>query len=209
LELHHRCDAIRADELLDHTIRSPGKNLNLLSTASKRHNRKGEGELVPCLSKDCAGKIVDFLPFCKGCYLQCMAGKTPVVELRDGLGKVTYNPKTMRIEFPSTVPASRIPQPRKGPAGAPGKSLVAHVALRFARSSVMDDTDSVLFYVDSGAGQCLCSCISAFVQMTPCRIEITGVSGLLEIFGCGTALFMITDSYDNQVILRVNNCLFS
>jgi hypothetical protein len=138
-----------------------------------------------------------------------MAGKTPVVELRDGLGKATYNPKTMRIEFPSTVPASRIPQVRKGPAAKPGKSLVAHLAVNYAHHSLMNDNASVLFYVDSGVGQCLCSCISAFVQMTPCRIEITGVSGLLEVFGCGTALFIVTDSYDNQVILRVNNCLFS
>jgi hypothetical protein len=121
LELHHRCDAIRADKLLDTTIRSPGKSVSLLSTEAKRHNRKGDGELVPCLSKDCEGKIVAFLPFCKGCYLQCMAGKTPVVELRDGLGKATYNPKTMRIEFPSTVPASRIPQVRKGPAANRGR----------------------------------------------------------------------------------------
>jgi hypothetical protein len=55
----------------------------------------------------------------------------------------------------------------------------------------MDDNASVLFYVDSGAGQCLCSCIYTFVQMTPCHIEITGVSGLLEVFGCGTALFFL------------------
>ncbi len=61
LELHHRCDAIRADELLDSTIRSPGKTLGLLSNELKRHNRKGDAELVSCLSKDCEGKIVAFL----------------------------------------------------------------------------------------------------------------------------------------------------
>ena len=99
----------------------------LLTTEMKRKNRKGEGELVPCLSKECEGKIVDFLPFCKACYLQCMAGKTPVVELKDGLGKATYNPKTLRIDFPPSVPTFRIPQTRKAKAGAPGKSLVAHL----------------------------------------------------------------------------------
>jgi hypothetical protein len=45
--------------------------------------------------------------------------------------------------------------------------------------------------------------------MTPCHIEITGVSGMLEVFGCGTALFIASDSNGDPVILRVHNCLFS
>ena len=164
LELHHRCDAIRADEILDTALRTPGKNLNLLSTEDKRKNRKGDAELVPCLSKECVGMIVAFLPFCKACYLQCMAGKTPTIELKNGFGKATYNSKTMRIDFPSTVPASRLPQVKKDKANAGEKSLVAHVASYLSySSSTSDHQASVLFYVDSGAGQCLCSCSAAFV----------------------------------------------
>ena len=45
--------------------------------------------------------------------------------------------------------------------------------------------------------------------MSPCEIEITGVAGSLQIYGIGTALFVATDDQDHEVILRVNNCLFS
>jgi hypothetical protein len=180
LELHHRCDAIRADEILDTTLRSPGKSLGLLSTEKKRHNRKEDSALVPCLSKECLGKIVSFLPFCKACYLQCMAGKTPVVELKDGPGNAKYNPKTMRIEFPASVPSSRLPQDKKEKSE---KGLVAHLGVYLARPLSSIDSSSVLFYVDSGAGQCHFSCSSVFAHMTPCRVEIVVVSGLLEVFG--------------------------
>ena len=66
----------------------------------------------------------------------------------------------------------------------------------------------LLFYVDSGAGQCLCSSDSSFVDMTPCMIEITGIAGALQIYGCGTALFLATDASGRSFILRVHNCLF-
>ena len=66
--------------------------------------------------------LMKYGSFCKACYLQCMAGKTPVIELKNGLGKVTYNSKTMRIDFPSTVLASRLPQVKKEKANAGGKS---------------------------------------------------------------------------------------
>jgi hypothetical protein len=63
-------------------------------------------------------------------------------------------------------------------------------------------------YVDSGAGQSLCSAGTAFAQMLPCQVEITGIAGALQIYGCGTALFLSDDGLGNLAILRVNNCLY-
>jgi hypothetical protein len=40
-------------------------------------------------------------------------------------------------------------------------------------------TEFISFSFGSGAGISLCSIGPAFCQMTPCRVEITGVSGLL------------------------------
>jgi hypothetical protein len=71
------------------------------------------------------------------------------------------------------------------------------------------DFDSTLFYVDSGAGQYLCSCDSAFIQMSPCEIEISGVAGSLQIYGIGTALFVALDDSEHEVVIRIHNCLFS
>ncbi len=69
--------------------------------------------------------------------------------------------------------------------------------------------DPTLFYVDSGAGQCMCSSDEAFINMSPCEIEISGVAGSLQIYGIGTALFVVQDGDGNEVIMRVHNCLFS
>jgi hypothetical protein len=112
-ELHFRCEAIRADNLLDTQFR-PTKTTALLSTEIKHLDK----EKVPCLVKDCAGMIVSFLPLCEGCFLQCKSGKIAVLELRDGLGSARYNTKTEKIEFPSgrssQVAAARQPQTQGG-----------------------------------------------------------------------------------------------
>ncbi len=39
-----------------------------------------------------------------------MAGKLPSIELRDNLGKASYNPTSKRIDYPPSVPASRLPK---------------------------------------------------------------------------------------------------
>ena len=67
---------------------------------------------------------------------------------------------------------------------------------------------SVTFYIDSGAGQCLCSCASAFITMEACHLQVVGVAGRLTIHGQGTAVFLAT-SGDDEVVLRIHNCLFS
>jgi len=63
-------------------------------------------------------------------------------------------------------------------------------------------------YVDSGAGQSMCSCSSAFVDMVPCEIEITGVGGSLQVYGCGTALFLADDESGQPFLLQIHNCLY-
>jgi hypothetical protein len=158
-----------------------------------------------------------------------MAGKTVSIVLRDHLGTATYNSGTKKIDFPASIPNSRFPKQ-----GIKKKALLANwkglpsceerseggssVKVLFAgpvcssvntASRAVSPLDETLFYIDSGAGQCMCSCDSAFLNMSPCEIEITGVAGSLQIFGIGTALFVATDDRDREVILRIHNCLFS
>jgi hypothetical protein len=54
----------------------------------------------------------------------------------------------------------------------------------------------------------MCSCSSTFADMFPCEIEITGVAGSLQVYGCGTAFFLVDDDSGQPLILRVNNCLY-
>ncbi len=53
----------------------------------------------------------------------------------------------------------------------------------------------------------MCSSSSAFIQMSPCALEITGISGSLQIYGVGTALFLGEDSIGNPVVVRIHNSL--
>ena len=46
-------------------------------------------------------------------------------------------------------------------------------------------------YVDSGAGQSLCSCSSAFADMTPCKVEIAGIFGSLQIYAVEPPFFSL------------------
>jgi hypothetical protein len=281
-ELHFRCEAIRADEYLDSR---PGKVL--ISTERKKKGQEGQPtDKLLCLKKGCVVMIPSYLPLCKVCYLECMAGKTVSIALRDNLGTVTFNSGTQKIDFPSGIPSSRFPKQRikkkallaswKGlsscedrpsssgetpsvkvlcfthrfdspilstnenpdPVGdfsssnadlfsfSEAKQLFnANVAPSGGFSSAnheqfpilstrltclaVSNFDSALFYVDSGAGQCLCSCDEAFMNMSPCEIEIFGVSGSLQIYGIGTALFVVKDHRGDEIILRVHNCLYS
>ena len=127
-ELHHRCEAIRADEFLDSR---PGKAL--VSTEQKKKGALGVPvEKLPCLTKDCPEMIQNYLPLCKLCYLQCMAGKTPSLILRDNLGIAVYNATKKKLDFPTTVPTSRFPKKglKKG-----RKVLMAGVSLSDDASS--------------------------------------------------------------------------
>ena len=219
-QLHHRCDAIRADEYLDSAFHGERRALAsagpqvLVSTEITKHHKEAATRL-PCLAKDCAGMIVSFLPLCKGCYLQITSGKMPSIILRDGLGTATYDTKVQRIAFPPSVPASRVPAP--GKRREKKKGLVAFVhsppcpaegAPVRCLMSGPGDWNRVRFFMDSGAGQCLCCSSSSFSDMSPCYVVVTGVSGSLQVHGCGTAHFIARDVDDAEVILRVHNCLF-
>jgi len=121
-ELHHRVEAMRADDYLDSR---PGRAL--LSTEGKKNGLTGATVVkLPCLAKDCSELIQPYLPLCKLCYLQCMAGKIPSLALRDNLGHAVFNATTKMLDFPSGVPPARFPKKgmKKGK-----KILVAGVPL--------------------------------------------------------------------------------
>jgi hypothetical protein len=105
-ELHHRVESMRADDYLD------GRSGRaLISTEGKK---KGQAAVdlvkVSCLAKDCVELVQPYLPLCKLCYLQCMAGKIPTLPLRDNLGNAVFNSRTKMLDFPPTVPQSRFPK---------------------------------------------------------------------------------------------------
>jgi hypothetical protein len=78
-----------------------------------------------------------------------------------------------------------------------------------SRVSCEQSTWNVVFHVDSGAGQSLCSCADAFISLRACAIEVMRVSGSLPIFGVGTALFAYTHATGAVSILLLHNCLLS
>ena len=94
---------------------------------------------------------------------------------------------------------------QEGPDKTPSVSSVSPNPIRLLVSTFRDP---LLFYLDSGAGQCLCSHDSSFIDMTPCMVEITGIAGALQIYGCGTAVFLAKDVSGRSFALRVHNCLF-
>ena len=65
----------------------------------------------------------------------------------------------------------------------------------------------VKFFVDSGAGQCMCSCMEAFSNLRSCAILVVGVSGSLPVHGIGTANFIVKDDYGIERIWSLHNCL--
>jgi hypothetical protein len=68
---------------------------------------------------------------------------------------------------------------------------------------------NIVFHVDSGAGQSLCSCSDAFLNLRACAIQVVGISGSSPIFGVGTALFVITSGQGKEAVLLIHNCLLS
>ena len=60
---------------------------------------------------------------------------------------------------------------------------------------------NIVFHVDSGAGQSLCSCSDAFLNLRACAIQVLGISGSLPIFGVGTALFVVSNGHGKDAVL--------
>jgi hypothetical protein len=89
----------------------------------------------------------------------------------------------------------------------PGPAVESRVAGPHLFVCTTDKTKN-LFYIDSGAGQCLSSCSTAFMTLKPCNLEVVGVAGSLSIFGRGTAVFALS-LHDTEILIRVHNCLYS
>jgi len=215
-DLHARCEALRADEMLATPVYDTNPKV-LVSTQGKRQNKVDKTttpvEMAPCLQKDCHELVKSFLPMCPLHYHQCISGKTPTVELKDGLGSAKFNTSTQVIDYPSAVPKHRFPVPKSGRGGAARKALVSFaLPILACQHSVggdfPDSTGFTTFYVDSGAGQCLCSCSSAFHSMEACHLQVVGVAGRLSIHGLGTAVFLVSVD-GNETLLRIHNCLHS
>jgi hypothetical protein len=118
-DLHNRCEAIRADELLDTPVKGQqkGHQKALTSTQAKRRNKTqdttaSEVEMAPCLQKECTDLVKIYLPLCSLHYHQCVSGKSSTVELKDGLGTAIFNASTQLIDYPAAVPKNRFPVPR-------------------------------------------------------------------------------------------------
>ena len=192
----------------------------MVSTESKRQNKTTtEVEMKPCLQKDCDDLVKMYLPLCPLHYHQCISGKSPEVELKDGLGTAKFNTKTQLIDYPSTVPKDRFPLPRTQRPNTTRKALVFQgerlsidpvvpILVSVNSDEEMSESTLVTFYIDSGAGQCLCSCSSAFITMEACHLQVVGVAGRLTIHGQGTAVF-IASVNGQEVLLRIHNCLHS
>jgi hypothetical protein len=174
--------------------------------------------MAPCLQLGCDEMVKSYLPLCPLHYHQCISGTFLEVELKDGLGKAKYNTKTQLMDYPSTVPKNRFPLPRterlkkvKALAfqiGAENTDSTLPILIGLPDSGTEPGPSFTTFYVDSGAGQCLCSCSSAFITMRTCHIQVVGVTGRLTIHGQGTAVF-IASVNGQDVLLRIHNYLHS
>jgi hypothetical protein len=85
----------------------------LVSTAAKRLNKDDTNDLKAgrrkhtCLAKGCATKTAFCL--CGLHYHSIVSGKSPTLELADGLGVASYNVTTKLIDYPITIPKDRMP----------------------------------------------------------------------------------------------------
>jgi hypothetical protein len=112
-DLHHRCEAIQADELLYTQVKDTGRKL-LVSTQSKRLNKTTpEVDQKQCLELNCTEMIKSYLPLCPLHYHQGVSGKTPSIPWKDGLGSATYDAASHAMVYPSSVPKERLPIPVK------------------------------------------------------------------------------------------------
>ena len=64
-----------------------------------------------CLAKDCNAQST--FPLCGIHYHSLVSGKSSVVELKNDWGDATFNGETNTLVYPSKVPASLLPTPKK------------------------------------------------------------------------------------------------
>jgi hypothetical protein len=107
------------DDTVDKAIKA------LISTMSKRTNKdtsseadkkgtkagKPKYEKRDCLAVGCDNQTT--FPLCGNHYHSIVSGKTPALDLRNDYGSATFNQTTNSVEYPSKVPASLLPKPKK------------------------------------------------------------------------------------------------
>jgi hypothetical protein len=118
-DLRARCEAMRADEILNTTVRTgrvksfaaktgsstlmieeePDQSLALITTVNKRQNTRVDLKQVECLEKSCTTLTPPHLRLCRLHYHECIAGKHPSMRLKTG-DSATYDAKTNKIVFP-------------------------------------------------------------------------------------------------------------
>ena len=119
---------------------------------------------------------------------------TPALPLHDDVGPIRMT-KDDQVSMPEGDRETRV---------------LSRTVLKGLRTSPsISSVAKSVFYIDSGAGQCLSSCSSAFLTLEPCTLEVVGVAGSLPIFGRGTAIFVLTLQGGNEVLVRIHNCLYS
>ncbi len=136
-DLHHRCEAIEADELLYTQVKDSGRKV-LITTQGKRQNKDiPEAAKKPCLEKGCSEMVKPYLPLCPLHYHQCVSGKTPSLELKNGLGSASYDSSKHAMVYPSTVPKDRLPIPKGELKPIKRKGLVGY----FRSTNALTKTD--------------------------------------------------------------------
>jgi hypothetical protein len=121
-DLRARCEAMRADEVLNTTVRTgkvrsfaaktgsssllsdedssdPDLSLALITTVNKRQNVRADLKQVECLEKSCTTLTPPHLRLCRLHYHECISGKHPSMRLKTG-DSATYDAKTNKIVFP-------------------------------------------------------------------------------------------------------------
>ncbi len=201
----------------------------MITSAAKRQN----GGLTPvpkkdpttCLVQGCDTVVPPHVRLCRLHYHECVAGKQANLPLRTG-GTAHFDLQTNRIVYPVSTPGPGKTKstPTKKVSIKVGVVLGSQLALTdlvvqppvvsespstIACLSSTPSSLSVVFYVDSGAGQSLCCCEDAFISIRSCAIEVVGVSGSLPIHGVGTAAFAATDDTGQFVTILIHNCLLS
>jgi hypothetical protein len=150
-DLRSRCEAMRADDLLNTNVRTGkvrgfaaktgssclitdesssdnAQSLALITTVNKRQNgKKSETKQVECLTKDCTTLTPPHLRLCRLHYHECIAGKHASLQLKTG-DRATYDASTNKIVFPHLLTTKK---------GAPQKGVRALVATTGAAPSAV------------------------------------------------------------------------
>ncbi len=138
-DLRYRCESLRADELLNTSVRPPKVRgfvatsapvppptpaRALITSAAKRQNGENTPrtakELVQCLTMGCTTLTPPHLRLCRLHYHECIAGKHSSLALKTG-DHARYDAFTNQIVFPHLAEKSGSKQARKSGVITKGK----------------------------------------------------------------------------------------